>query len=331
MNNPRSERLLLGITASPGWPRATRHAPSRVTTGRHESAPSTLASSFVNDEALFLASLPVIDDVTAQICRRHRLIATEAEDFRSEVRLHFIDRNYAVLRGFEGRSSLSTYVIVVIQRLFLDYRNRLWGKWRPSADARRLGPTGILVERLVVRDGWSFDQVVESLRVNHGIDLDEALYALCVKAAKRGPARQFVAEEEAGAVESSGPAPDVNVVRAEQDFLAKRVQSALDRARQALEPEERLILKMRFEDATPIADIARALHLNQKRLYRTVERLLTRIGASLEAEGISRAEVTALFAEGIPDWTREHDGSTDAAPGTAVHPGEPARTSWRQK
>ena len=31
---------------------------------------------------------------------------------------------------------------------------------------------------------------------------------------------------------------------------------SLERARQALEPEERLILKMRFDDAVPVSEIA---------------------------------------------------------------------------
>src|SRR5262249_56536161 len=99
------------------------------------------------------ASQPVIDDITGHGVRSHRLSPAEADDFRSEVRLHFIDRNYEVLRRFENRSSLPTYVTVVIQRLFLDYRNRLWGKWRPSSEAKRQGPTWILFERLLAGDG----------------------------------------------------------------------------------------------------------------------------------------------------------------------------------
>jgi RNA polymerase sigma factor for flagellar operon FliA len=229
-----------------------------------------------------------------------------------------------VLRRFEERSSLPTYVTVVIQRLFLDYRNRLWGKWRPSADAKRLGPTAILLERLVSRDGWSLDQVVETLRVNYNVTIDEALQGLCDKLTRRGPKRRQVAEDQAETIESAGPAPDANVVRAEQGFLAKRVRGALDRARQALPAEERLILKMRFEDAVPVADIARALHLNQKRLYRTIERLLARIGESLEAEGISRADARALFAEGVLSWSQDRE----TVDGTGI---DQTRTPWRQK
>jgi hypothetical protein len=182
--------------------------------------------------------------------------------------------------------------------VLLERRNRLWGKWRPTADAKRQGPTGILLERLVTRDGWSIEQAVEMLRVNHGVTVDAALQAFCDRLSTRGPSRQMVSEEDAGQVASQGPSADANVVRAEQGFLAKRVQSALDRAQQALEPLERLILKMRFEDRMAVVDIARALHVDQRRLYRTIERLLAAIGASMEAEGISKSDVMSLFAEG---------------------------------
>jgi RNA polymerase sigma factor (sigma-70 family) len=332
MNNPWSDRLLWGMRTSQGRPRARQHAPSQVTTSGHGSTPSLSEGSVVKDEALFLSSLPVIEDVTAQVCRRHRLAAAEADDFRSEVRLHFIERHYDVLRRFQGRSTLQTYLTVVIQRLFLDYRNRLWGKWRPSMEAKRLGPTAILLERLVSRDGWSFEQAAEMLRVNHGVVVDETLSALYVKVSQRLPYRQLAPESEATEIKSSSPAPDTNVLRAEQDFLAKRVHTALDRARQALAPEERLILRMRFEDAVPVADIARALHLNQKRLYRTIERLLADLRKRLEADGVSGDEVKVLFAEGSLS-TEDGEGAQQigAVSITAVKPAERTRTPWLQK
>jgi RNA polymerase sigma factor (sigma-70 family) len=285
----------------------------------------------VKHEALFLSSLHVIDDVTAHVCRRHRLSAAETEDFGSEVRLHFIERNAEPLRCFEGRSSLQTYLNVVIQHLFLDYRNRLWGKWRPSAEATRLGPTAILIERLVARDGWTCDQVVDMFRVNHGMSLEGALAEFCVKVSQRPPGRQRVSEDEAKLLESAGFAPDANVLRAEEGFLAKRVKTALDRARQALQPEERLILRMRFEDSVPVADIARSLHLDQKRLYRTIERLLATLCRSLEDDGISRDEVNVLFAE--ESLSAAQDGAQEEAADAAAtaEPAERARTSWLQK
>jgi RNA polymerase sigma factor for flagellar operon FliA len=278
----------------------------------------------MTDEARFLEALPTIDDVVGRVCRRHHLSAAESDELRTDVRMHFIDRNYEVLRRFEGRSSLTTYATVVIQRVLLERRNRMWGKWRPTADARRLGPTGILIERLVTRDGWSIEQALEMLRTNHSVTVDATLQTFCDRLSTRGPSRQMVSEEDAGQVASQGPSADANVVRAEQDFLAKRVQSALERARQGLEPIERLILKMRFEDRVPVVDIARALHLDQRRLYRTIERLLAAIGASMAADGISKSDVMALFAEGDGGWTDSRDPGADA-----THmPVERKRSSW---
>src|SRR5215471_14474916 len=144
MNNPRSE---------PQSPR--RDAAFRGT--------------FLKAEALFLASLPVIDAAVSQVCRRHYLQAAEADEFASEVRLHFIEKHYEPLRQFRGQASLRTYLGVVVNHLFLDYRNRLWGKWRPSADAKRQGLLAILVERFVTRDGWTLEQAIEMVRVNHRV------------------------------------------------------------------------------------------------------------------------------------------------------------------
>src|SRR5262245_39787988 len=121
MNNPRSERLLIPQRVTPKGPVPSRHD-SRATTGGQSSTVPTSAGSSVSQESPFLASLPVIDEVTLLVCRRHRLSGAEAEDFKAEVHLHFIERNSDVLRRFEGRCSLRTFLAVVIQRLFLDYR-----------------------------------------------------------------------------------------------------------------------------------------------------------------------------------------------------------------
>src|SRR5688572_24759125 len=90
-----------------GTARLTHGTPHK-TSGRSQHPPSPFEASarqapgVVSDEANFLAALPVIDDVTGQVCRRHRLSPTESDEFRSDVRLHFIERNYEVLRKFEG-------------------------------------------------------------------------------------------------------------------------------------------------------------------------------------------------------------------------------------
>src|SRR5262245_55743361 len=115
----------------------------------------------VDYEHFFLSQLPVLERVVAEVCRRNHLLGPEREDFESEVKLHVIAGDYHVLRQFKWRSSVHTYFTVVVQRQFLNYRNRLWGRWRPSAEATRLGAVAILLERLIVRDNWSFEEAQE--------------------------------------------------------------------------------------------------------------------------------------------------------------------------
>ena len=305
-------------------------APQKPTTTERPPSPfeaPARQAPLVSDEADFLAALPVIDDVTAQVCRRHRLAAAEADDFRSDVRLHFIERNYEVLRKFEGRCALATYINVVVQRLFLDFRNRLWGRWRPSTDARRLGPTAILIERLVTRDGWSLDQALEQVKVNHQIELDDTHLAFCNTLSARAPGRRMVSEDDAAEIASTGPAADDNVVKAERDFAIKRVQAALERARQGLPAMDRLILKMRFDDRAAVSDIARALHLEQRPLYRTIDRLLKTVGAAMVADGISQADIDALINAPAIEWEQDPDDGP-APPASATGREERKGAKW---
>src|ERR1043165_7928574 len=85
----------------------------------------------MNAEEIFLANVPTIDRIAAFICRRHHM-ADDAEEFASQVKLDLIERNYEIIRKFEGRATFSTYLTTVMHRLFYQYRVREWGKWRPS-------------------------------------------------------------------------------------------------------------------------------------------------------------------------------------------------------
>ena len=87
-------------------------------------------------ERLFLDNLALIDRIVAATCRRHRLTAEETEDFGSSVKLKLIANDYEVIRAFQGRCSLAGYLTAVILRAFIDHRNHLWGRWRPTGFLR---------------------------------------------------------------------------------------------------------------------------------------------------------------------------------------------------
>ena len=285
----------------------------------------------MSGEEDFLAALPAIDAVTAHVCRRHHLNPSDADDFRSDVRLHFIERNYEVLRQFEGRCALTTYINVVVMRLFYDRRNREWVRFRPSIPARRLGPAAMLVEKLVVRDNYSLEQALEMARVNHGVEVTDEIKKFCDTLSERSPKRRLVTQEAAVDIPSPDPSPEIRVVSAERDFLAKRVLGALEHARQMLPPIQQLILKMLFEDRTAVSDIARALHLEQRPLYRTVERILKTVRDSMTAEGISESDIDDLLDDGpAVEWSKTPDTGPLPPSGAAV--AEPGRgASWLHK
>src|SRR5688572_33281588 len=97
----------------------------------------------MSPEKLYLENLRSIERIAAFVARRNHLSADEAAEFIQEVRVRLLDDNYAIIRKFEGRSSLTTYLTTVINHLFHQCRVEMWGKWRPSAEAKRLGNKAI--------------------------------------------------------------------------------------------------------------------------------------------------------------------------------------------
>ena len=67
------------------------------------------------------------------------------------------------MRGFDGRSTWETYLSTVVTRLFFEFQGDLWGQWRPTPQASRLGPTGI------VRDGLAIPEAIQVMRTTHRV------------------------------------------------------------------------------------------------------------------------------------------------------------------
>jgi RNA polymerase sigma factor (sigma-70 family) len=245
-------------------------------------------------QAMFVSNLDVVESVIRYVCQRQKLSGSEAEEFDSEVKVRLVDHDYEVFRKFEHRSSLRTYLTIVIQRIYLDYRNHLWGKWRPSAEAQRLGPVAVRLETLMARDGFGFDQACEYLRTNeHVAATDSDLYGILVRLPIR-TRRAMVSEEEIEAVADSTSAVDDPSLYNERYADARRILDALTVAIQSLTDQDRVILRLRFQDGLAVADIARALHLDQKPLYRRFDTLLRQLRAALEAAGVGPAEASEL-------------------------------------
>ena len=256
----------------------------------------------MNSSDIYLANRDLIEDAIAAVCRRRRLPPSEADEFASDARLHLIKDDYAVLRSFQGRSSLRTFLIAVLSHLFLDWRNARWGKWRPSAEAKRLGPLAVRLETLVVRDRVPFDEAHEMLRTNHGVAATRAeLEAMAARFPQRSK-RTFTPDEEleSHADTTPGADPESAVLRAGAEASASRARVALTESIMELETQDRLLLEMRYTDGRRVQEIAKLLSLEPKPLYRRLERLLVDLRRGLEQRGVTGAEaLDAITHEGF--------------------------------
>lgn len=92
----------------------------------------------------------------------HRIGRDEFDDFAQFVRLRALTHPEFVLacRNVRARAS---FIRRNVERLRIDWIRASAGHWRPSADARRLGPLAVDLERLIGRVGLTPAQAVEHL------------------------------------------------------------------------------------------------------------------------------------------------------------------------
>lgn len=251
---------------------------------------------------LYLSHRALIDQTIKAVSRRNHVSHADAEDFRSIAHMHVIDDDYAVLRAYQGRADIAAFLHAVIRRLFQDWRNANWGRWRPSASARRDGPVAIQLETLLVRDKRPLHEAIEVLRTNCGVTMSPAdLEALAATFPPRAM-RAFVTEGELGATANDSASEyasaSVRVDRAEAASAAEKISAALAAVLEELPAQDQLILRMRFENNAPISTISRMLGLEQQPLYRRVERLRTGVRAKLEDAGIGADEARDVLHRG---------------------------------
>jgi RNA polymerase sigma factor (sigma-70 family) len=251
-------------------------------------------------ERTLLEALPLVDEVVRFVRRRNGLTVAEADDLRSLVRVRLVEDDYAVIRKFQNRSTLRTYLTVVIQRICLDEWIRQRGKWRPSAEARRLGPVAIHLEQLIGREGLPVDEAIGVLRGRYGgAESPDKLQEIAQRLAV-SPSRRFVGEEALTHLAAPGSA-ESSLLQRESKEASQKAAEALGPALAELSGEDRLILKMRFEDAFAIADIAATLRVEAKPLYRRLESILLGLRRRLEMSGVGPEAIETVFASGAPE------------------------------
>lgn len=249
---------------------------------------------------LLAEAIPLVDEIVRSLRRRHRVSGDEADELLACARLKLVEHDHAVLRKFTGRSTLRTYLVTVLTRLLLDQRRQRWGKWRSSLAARRLGPTAVRLEELLYRDGRSFDEAANVLRSAGPTPPETELRRIAEQLPER-ERRRFAGEPALAVIALSADTAQASVAARERQEAAHAVEQRLDEALVGLGAQERLILRLRFDDGYTVGEIARVLRLEEKPLYKRIERLLERLRKSLEARGVRAADVSEVL--GASEWS----------------------------
>ena len=250
-------------------------------------------------EKTYLEYLPRIERIARSVARKRGMLnPDEIAEFVQVVRVALFEDDYSIFRKFKGQSSLPTYLTTVIVRLFLQDQVERRGKWRPSAEAERLGRTAVELEQLISRDGYTFNEAVQSLTTRAGATVTpEQLWQLYLQLPNRNPRRSFVSEEavpEPVALENA----EERLEAGELKLVARKIKQTFEAVLPTLQEEDRIILKMRFRNGGKLADIARALHLDQKKFYKRFEKLMLMLRKEMEANGVSRTDVDRFLEHG---------------------------------
>ena len=247
-------------------------------------------------QALFVENLPVLERAVASFGRRYGMSPDETADLASAIKLRIVEDDYAVLGKFRGESSLSTYLTVVVTMFAREHHVAERGRWRPSAEAVRRGPEAVRLETLIYQKGHTLGEAAAVMRSRGDTVLtDGQLGELLRQLPRRGPMRPVLAGED---VLASSAAPDQLAAREAVETRAG-IERVLEDSLATLTVEDRVLLKLRFWEHASVADAARILGVEQRPLYRRLEKLLQDLRSRLTSAGVTADDIRELLGEGI--------------------------------
>lgn len=256
--------------------------------------PSPAAAAPLPDPRVWLQeNVEQVRLVVARVARRHRIPAQDRDEILSQLWTHLTRDDYRALRGYRGASHVHTYIAVVAERLLLDWRTARWGKWRPSAEARRLGPRAVQLERLVCRDGHSLEEACRILGATTGATLEPALAERLVA---RGPhvRRRFIDVDQVRLIADHASDPWTALLDQHRDQCGRRLGQCLERVVRRLPAADQVLLRMRHEQGLRVSQIAAMLGTDSRKLYRRLSAIHAALCTALTALGVSPGEVAEV-------------------------------------
>lgn len=244
-------------------------------------------------QELFNQHFQHIEEAIRGVAAQQRLSTDESKELYSLVMLKIVQGEYAVLRDFKGNSRWKTYLEVVVRRVLLDERVKQWGRWRPSAAARRLGPVAMELDRRINRDGKEPPEAIRELLAGETTSLTE-LERLAARVPRR-PRRRLVRGQIHLRTLVGHETADRRVVASESRRNATTLQIILSKALLALPHRDRVLLSMRFHRGWSVRRIATSQNVPERHLYRHFHRTLRHLRRHLERGGLDWGIIAAAL------------------------------------
>lgn len=191
-------------------------------------------------------------------------IENEADRLFNTVLDKLSENEFGILRRFEGRSKITTYLTTIIARTAIDMIRARAGRERTSEKSSEIDGRDGKID--VLRKG--------KIPVTEGTPVKEGLYS--------GERGEYIVPDNANVPE----------IKALKNDSKDKISIVLSEMLSVLSGEERLLLRMKFPEENnrkPLKtdEIAHILGISQKGVYNRIERLLKKCRIILADAGVS--------------------------------------------
>ncbi len=231
--------------------------------------------------------------------------------------------NWRRVRDYKGTATFTTYITKVVSNLLYDFSDHKFGKFRPPEWIKKMGALWEEIHRRLCRERMSKDDVVYSLTIGSVEDRDpgvvtEAIDVIlsripdCGKYAK---VKLLVTDpdhmKETVSDQQSAANPGTDITNSTAQFISlqealfafltqagekgavlpgedKQFGEALKnfRSHLKLSAEQRLLLKMIYQDGLNITAAGKRLHLSKDQVHKKHKQLLEHIRQALQTSGL---------------------------------------------
>ncbi|PLY01867.1 MAG: hypothetical protein C0622_06560 [Desulfuromonas sp.] len=264
-------------------------------------------AAVINWEEVLMKLLPTVKSVVQSYGLRKTMAPQDVEDLEGDVYEKLISDDYRILRLFDGRSSIKTYLTTVVTRLAIDSYRKQQGRWRPSAKALKLGADAVAIEELQTLRKVSGHEIWQIMSNRPDFTLTEQeTAALC----QQLPIREVVPRRVPNRTDDDHAGFDLKEVADErtdpENLLTKqevseactRAQKILTEFYKTLSRRERLLLRMSYEDDLRLSEMVRQLGMTRYKIEKLLEDIHVRLQRLLLQNGLNKEKLFIEVADG---------------------------------